>query len=112
MTKQTKQERRELWAKALESGEYTQIKGRLRTDSGFCALGVGCDVYVRAHPHGLAWRPRPIGGAEWEIARHVLNMPAPIAQWFGTDLNRRMNISHANDAADKTFAEIAGLVRL
>ena len=109
----TKRERREAWAQALESGEYTQIKGRLRSGTGFCALGVGCDVYVRAHPHGLAWRPRPIiGEAEWEIDRHAMTMPDAIARWFGLGVNLRTNIYHANDAADKTFAQIAGLVRL
>jgi hypothetical protein len=29
---------------ALESGEYTQATGSLRTESGFCCLGVACDI--------------------------------------------------------------------
>ena len=29
---------------ALRSGDYTQTRGRLRDDTGFCALGVLCDV--------------------------------------------------------------------
>lgn len=29
---------------ALRSGKYTQTKGRLRDDKGYCCLGVACDV--------------------------------------------------------------------
>ncbi len=32
------------WAAALESGNYTQIQGRLHTDTGFCCLGVLCEI--------------------------------------------------------------------
>ena len=33
------------WVRALRSGKYTQATGALRTDDGFCCLGVLCDVY-------------------------------------------------------------------
>ena len=32
------------WCKALRSGKYPQAQGCLRTDDGFCCLGVGCDI--------------------------------------------------------------------
>lgn len=32
------------WLKALRSREYKQAVGRLRTDSGYCCLGVACDI--------------------------------------------------------------------
>jgi hypothetical protein len=32
------------WLDALRSGEYSQAGGFLRTDFGFCCLGVACDV--------------------------------------------------------------------
>lgn len=32
------------WVAALRSGEYKQTKGKLRDDSGFCCLGVLCDL--------------------------------------------------------------------
>ena len=34
-------------AEALESGEYNQVKGRLKDISGFCCLGVGTDLYLK-----------------------------------------------------------------
>lgn len=39
---------KELWCNALESEEYTQAKGRLRTEAGFCCLGVLSDLAVKA----------------------------------------------------------------
>lgn len=32
------------WVAALRSGKYQQDSGRLRTEKGFCCLGVLCDV--------------------------------------------------------------------
>lgn len=32
------------WAEALESGRYPQGYGRLRTEDGYCCLGVLCDI--------------------------------------------------------------------
>jgi hypothetical protein len=39
-------QRRALWVKALRSGKYRQAQGRLRTDGGFCCLGVACEVAI------------------------------------------------------------------
>lgn len=33
-----------LWIAALRSGKYKQAQGRLKTDVGFCCLGVACDM--------------------------------------------------------------------
>lgn len=34
------------WVSALRSGEYTQTKGFLHNDNGFCCLGVLCEIAV------------------------------------------------------------------
>ena len=39
---------KELWCSALESGEYLKARDRLRTDNGFCCLGVLGDLAVKA----------------------------------------------------------------
>lgn len=36
------------WVAALRSGEYQQGRNFLRTDEGFCCLGVLCDLAVKA----------------------------------------------------------------
>lgn len=35
---------RDRWVAALRSGQYPQSKGSLRTHTGYCCLGVLCDV--------------------------------------------------------------------
>ncbi len=46
--------RAKLLIAALESGEYKQGQGRLRTPEGntskFCCLGVACNVHAQHHP--------------------------------------------------------------
>lgn len=44
------QEIKKEWVAALRSGEYKQAKGQLKKDSGFCCLGVLCDI---ASKHGV-----------------------------------------------------------
>lgn len=34
------------WVSALRSGKYQQGIGQLQSDSGFCCLGVACDVFI------------------------------------------------------------------
>jgi len=36
-----------LWVEALNSGKYKQSKNHLKTDDGYCCLGVLCDVYAK-----------------------------------------------------------------
>lgn len=39
-----KKEIADRWVTALRSGEYKQIRGRLKKDNGYCCLGVLCEV--------------------------------------------------------------------
>ena len=40
----TKEQIREEWLQALESGAYKQTKDHLKKDNGFCCLGIACEV--------------------------------------------------------------------
>lgn len=42
------------WLKALRSGDYKQARQFLRTEKGFCCLGVACDISGKN-----AWDPEP-----------------------------------------------------
>jgi hypothetical protein len=77
-------ERLRKWVEALRSGEYSQTKGRLRTDEGYCCLGVACDVFMKEE------------GGTWEAAEISFNdhmvyvfgsatemLPSSVAEWFG-----------------------------
>lgn len=41
------------WLNALRSGDYKQEQGKLRSDEGFCCLGVLCDLYIQENE--LKW---------------------------------------------------------
>lgn len=38
---------KQCWIEALRSGEYQQTQGYLRTDTGYCCLGVLTDLYIK-----------------------------------------------------------------
>lgn len=39
----------EKWLSALESGEFKQIHGVLKSHDGYCCLGVGCELFYSEH---------------------------------------------------------------
>jgi len=43
------------WVAALRSGEYEQTRAVLRSNGGFCCLGVLCDLYSKET--GIPWEP-------------------------------------------------------
>lgn len=109
------------WIEALESGEYPQDPngGSLKTDAGFCCLGVLEDIA------GAKWGPAP-GLGRYETQDGLTAMPSSrtllgfLGLPTGPDqdtvivhdpevgFNRGVHI--LNDIG-KTFAHIAGLLR-
>ena len=43
-TPEEQAEHRKLWVEALRSGKYSQGENWLRTDRGYCCLGVACEI--------------------------------------------------------------------
>ena len=41
------------WLDALRSGKYRQASESLRTNEGYCCLGVACDVYHQEMSSGI-----------------------------------------------------------
>jgi hypothetical protein len=76
----------------LRSGKYPQDKGRLRTDQGFCCLGVFCDRYRKETGNGKwvqhlvtnSWIFRIDNRDEGSI------LPSDVAEWYGLDSNPPM----------------------
>ena len=95
---------RRIWAEALRSGKYSQIRGQLRTDLlGRCCLGVACDVLI------VPWTKE---GGTWLPSNHDMDdyMPSPLAEQFGMDTESLKKFVRWNDNARKTFAEIADII--
>lgn len=38
------------WLAALRSDKFTQARGKLRVEDGFCCLGVACELYSEENP--------------------------------------------------------------
>lgn len=98
------------WVEALRSGQYPQqTDGWLRTDDGFCCLGVLCDLS---------------GAGEWEEERMqtkrgesgypykagqtvgVVFLPLGLDKLVGLLYDGQHDLAEMNDTG-KTFAEIA-----
>lgn len=96
------------WLKALRSGRYRQGQKQLRTENGFCCLGVLCDLARRS------------GVADWNNDGHFdgeyAYLPESVVEWAGLntqdpkviqrkDLPKKL-LSTLNDSG-KSFKQIA-----
>ena len=109
---------REQWAQDLESGDYPQSSGYLRTERGFCCLGVLCEQAVRAgviSRFGLSY-----GTSPEDPEKNATFLPRKVMNWAGLDhadpyVDRRDNndtcsLSELNDM-ETSFGVIARLIR-
>ncbi len=67
------------WIAALRSGEYAQDRQQLKTERGYCCLGVACMVL------GLTFRKTPLGSYETAAGRETAEMPANAWRKLGLD---------------------------
>jgi len=61
---------KEAWVNALRSGKYEQSSERLRSVSGYCCLGVLCDIYAQEH------------NTEWEFRGNEETNLQPMDYWY------------------------------
>ena len=79
------------WIDALRSGEYEQGKEKLRSVSGYCCLGVLCDIYAKET--NTEWKFR--GNEEtnlqpqdyWYFGDQSEFLPEFVMEWAGLSLN-------------------------
>jgi hypothetical protein len=71
------------WTAALRSGEYPQGTNYLRSEDGFCCLGVLCDLAVK---DGIITEAGPgFGSVYWEYADSADEalLPWAVQEWAG-----------------------------
>lgn len=81
------------WVDALRSGEYQQATGKLKSQEGFCCLGVLCDLYAKEHEDaGWEYRgtDRPSDPTDYwyfedQSEKVSLCLPVSVAQWAGIE---------------------------
>lgn len=69
--------------KALRSGDYTQIEGRLKTDEGFCCLGVMCDLDQNSNE----WNKRHPDQRYYTYLNCSVGLPMDTMSFFGMKTN-------------------------
>lgn len=117
-----KQEIKDLWIHALESGQYAKTVYVLHdaSNNAYCANGVLCDL---AYDAGVVVRrrlPDP-----WVEDREIYaygedeaigTLPVEVREWAGLDacdpeLGNGDTISEVNDDTDTDFADMAVLIK-
>lgn len=109
-------EHREKWLQALESGNYQQCRGVLQDETGFCCLGVACEISGLGkwenHPETLS-KQYNVG----EVKISVL--PQKVKDYLGLvsengdprEYHKNLNpLTMMNDKGD-TFKQIAAHLR-
>lgn len=114
-----KTEIKQQWITALRSGEYTQESSNLRTEDGYCCLGVLCDLYSK--DTGTEWevdytadlKPIPF----YNFMNEGSFLPVAVVQWAGLngpnpeviEWDGRAELAQLNDTGF-TFTQIAQLI--
>lgn len=75
----TPEEAQQLWVDALRSGEWQQTQALLRTDEGYCCLGVACELALR---NGVPVSRRKVGD-RWEYGEMDIVLPPIVQTWLG-----------------------------
>ncbi len=103
MNQQVKQK----WVDALKSGDYQQTRATLKDQSGFCCLGVLCDLYSKET------------GEDWVQDGRDYYPPTAVCEWAGfvNTYNpkveygeERLSLADLNDNG-KSFKEIAAIIQ-
>ncbi len=107
------------WITALRSSQYEQTTTYLRTEQGYCCLGVLCDLYAKEH-NDVGWDVA--GDVDYEFLDEIQTMPEEVKIWAGLSHadpyyvvadeetgERNIHLSMVNDQGS-TFEEIAQLI--
>jgi len=100
------------WVSALRSGDYQQGRSYLRTDNGFCCLGVLCDLYGKEN--NVEWNLAN-NGHNYKFQDKESHLPPSVVEWSGiADSNPYVNggigtLSGLNDRGS-TFNVIADVI--
>lgn len=84
---------KERWVAALRSGEYGQTTGALRNSSGYCCLGVLCDIHDKEYTHSnwLAELDEE-NQTDWHYGNTNIVLPRFVMEWADLEDNN----PHAN----------------
>ena len=87
------------WTTALRSGQYIQTKFSLRSDEGYCCLGVYCDL--ASYPRWI----RRLG--VWHFGAQLFRLSGYLMDKIGLDEVAVNDLISMNDDLSYTFDRIA-----
>lgn len=105
------------WLAALRSGEYPQDGGKLKTEEGYCCLGVLCDVGKKLFGVAGEWEQPEFEDDSWyfvgtkphgkEVVPDARSsfLPSNVIGWAGITTTQERILSKINDNADD-FADV------
>ena len=109
------------WVDALRSGTYAQTQCTLQDNSGFCCLGVACDIFIAAEnlkldDSGYMWGGLP--GAQPKAPAWLKNIHSDFRKKTGLDFSQLNDGGLGNFDTDIaeiylksfTFDEIADII--
>jgi len=111
LASKTIEERREIWAQKLESGEYKQGKAALRSaDNLFCCLGVACDLFDATQWKKDSEQPEEFRNYTYSKTQNGGMPPAEVRNFFGITGSEAPTLAAKNDGGHK-FEDIAKIIR-
>ena len=114
MTKEVKA-RRGIWAKALRSGEYKQVREVLNNSQGHCCLGVGCEVVellgvkVKRTAEGFVKGTTLLEVALLDATTCFTSSQPSVARALGVTPEEQAELTSANDTG-VSFSFIASMI--
>ena len=103
------------WVSSLRSGDYEQSWRHLRTESGYCCLGVACDLYSKETGKGKWTKPDSDISFYFEYGyKESSTLPFDVVDWLGLSCTSgkyhvQSSLTQDNDGG-KSFAEIADVI--
>lgn len=102
------------WVDALRNGQYRQSSHFLRTDKGYCCLGVACDLAAKDGVHLHISETNMI----WSYEGRTGSLPENVQSWLDIDEGdpdldkggETFTCSELNDTEQASFPEIASWI--
>jgi hypothetical protein len=121
------------WIDALRSGKYEQGSEKLRSVSGYCCLGVLCDLYAQEHDTQWEFRGYEETNLQpmdyWYYEGESEFLPESVMDWAGLESNNPKvrvdvednpdndncfyldHIANVNDSCYYTFDDLSNLIK-
>jgi hypothetical protein len=112
-----------LWIKALESGEFKQISGKLHDGKGYCALGVlaalamneGVCTYSPQHKfdgrtRSISFNIQKWAEIDWDDELDLPKFTPDASKIKIVCKNKELTVADINDAG-ASFKQIAGIIK-